>query len=249
MSNYIVRLIIPNAKNKSKNPIITAEIDKYSRLYPFSIFTIKQKWPRDIASAHLCCWACSRSVTTPWAMPYELNERYEFKMRGIMCSAGCVLRFISDSMEKNMQAFYHTIFDLFHIMYTGNKLLEYEMSPSFTERECFGGTLSDDEFQKRVDALNCNVKKVLDADNVVETKADGMWDLYGGNVIVGKKITAVDYAGEAWRKIIDISRGAESKIIRHISLNAPKTPVKENVSFSQKDIEDLDSWLNGQSLA
>lgn len=140
------------------------------------IFTDLESWPK---TTNLLCWNCSRSFKgRPWFEPQSIDPLHKGKpgefisstklnrsglrdnsycinVKGCFCSPNCVMRHImifakdlADQLNKiAMLLFLYEIF-------VGQKVINIQPAPLLTDRVQYGGTLSDQEYQKKIDELN-----------------------------------------------------------------------------------------------
>lgn len=140
------------------------------------VFDGLDRWPK---TTNLLCWNCNRAVKKrPWFEPQSINptsrgsvgtfisseklsrekdtkSNYCINVKGNFCSANCVMRNIithsKDLAEKidkiNMLLFVYCIF-------TNMKVADIQPSPLVSELHQYGGTLSEMEYQKKIDDMN-----------------------------------------------------------------------------------------------
>ncbi len=145
------------------------------------IFTDLDTWPKSI---NLLCWNCRRSIKgRPWFEPQSIDpinkgkvgefipsknlnrtgivqESYCINVKGCFCSANCVMRHIhifskdlADKLNKiSMLLFVYEIF-------TGNRVVSIQPAPLITDMVQYGGTLTDQEYQKKIDEYNSDLLK------------------------------------------------------------------------------------------
>ncbi len=145
------------------------------------VFTDLNTWPKNI---NLLCWNCRRSFKgRPWFEPQSIDplnkgrvgefvsstnlNRAEIKensycinVKGCFCSANCVMRYIlifsknlADRLNKvSMLLFVYEIF-------MGRKIDYIEPAPLVTECIQYGGTLTDRDYQKKIDDANAMILK------------------------------------------------------------------------------------------
>lgn len=154
------------------------------------LFTTIEEWPK---KTNLLCWACTRSIKSrPWFEPQSIDPRgkgpsgvvisgdklkrnitkvydYNIGVRGSFCSAHCVMRYILDrtkdlSERINKIAMLRIVYEIF----TGKPIIDIVPSPPHYELQQYGGTLSDPEFQKKIDNLNISEESANFAANCKE---------------------------------------------------------------------------------
>jgi hypothetical protein len=140
------------------------------------VFTDLESWPK---STNLLCWNCKRCIRNrPWFEPQSIdshqtgkagvfvkanelnrgtvkNNSYCINVRGIFCSPNCVVRYIytnaRDMAERlNKIAMLLFVFEIF----TGSSVQDIQPAPSFTEMLQYGGNLTEQEYQKKLDDMH-----------------------------------------------------------------------------------------------
>lgn len=142
------------------------------------IFTGLESWPK---STNVLCWHCSRSFKTrPWPEPQSIDplskgsvgrvipsaqvvkipdkptkKEYSIGTRGIFCSANCVVAYVEvhtkDIVERNNKI---SMLLLLYEIFTGIRVTYIDPAPSPTEMIQYGGSLTEPEFQKKLDDMN-----------------------------------------------------------------------------------------------
>lgn len=146
-------------------------------------FTSLNEWPKE---TNLLCWNCNRvPKSRPWFEPQSIDPvskgshgifvpydklvrnqqqtEYCVNVKGIFCSCHCVMRHIlvtsknlADRLNKiSMLLFIHEIF-------TGRRVSDIEPSPHVTEMVQYGGSLSESEYQKKIEEMS-TIKKPEDS--------------------------------------------------------------------------------------
>jgi hypothetical protein len=139
------------------------------------IFYHIDDWPRSI---NLCCWFCSRHFKTrPWFEPQSIEPVNELSdgrvldstlvrtiiykkqtsivVKGVFCTCNCVRAYIelhtndyADKLNKIQMLKY--IYELF----TGKTIPDIQPSPSPTEMQQYGGKLTPNDYQQKIDHLD-----------------------------------------------------------------------------------------------
>lgn len=150
----------------------------YSKIYekiPMT-FTNLESWPK---TTTLLCWNCKRTIKgRPWFEPQSIgpigsrttgefisaknlrrnfnsSDSYCINVKGYFCSPNCVMRNIliysrdlSDRLNKiSMLLIVYEIF-------VGVKVYDIQASPLATEMVQYGGNLTEQEYQKKIDDAN-----------------------------------------------------------------------------------------------
>ncbi len=145
------------------------------------IFTDLDSWPK---TTNLCCWNCRRSIKgRPWFEPQSIDPLHKGKtgefissskldrtgirdrtycinVKGCFCSPNCVMRHIlifskdlADRLNKiSMLLFLYELF-------VGQKVVDIQPSPLITDMVQYGGSLSEQEYQKKIDDANALLTK------------------------------------------------------------------------------------------
>lgn len=139
------------------------------------VFTGLDTWPK---STNLLCWNCNRGFKTrPWFEPQSIDplsrgtagvlltgdeiknnhniDACRIAVRGNFCSPHCVVKHIitysknlAERLNKiNMLLYVHTIF-------TGIVALTIFSAPERFDMEQYGGSMSQQEYQKKLDELS-----------------------------------------------------------------------------------------------
>ena len=146
------------------------------------VFTNLETWPR---STNLLCWNCGRTVKShPWFEPQSIGPaasgavgefvsseklnrsgvtctNYYINVKGCFCSANCVMRHIltysrdlADRINKtSMLLFVYEIF-------TGRAAVDILPAPHRTELVQYGGNLTEQDYQKKLDDANTLYMKI-----------------------------------------------------------------------------------------
>lgn len=154
------------------------------------VFCGLDTWPK---STNLLCWTCNRAVKgRPWFEPQSidplsrgqvgvfvagkdlkkmsgLTSEYCINAKGNFCCANCVSRYIrtnsrdlAERLNKlEMLRFVHEIF-------TGRSVPDIHPSPPVSEMIQYGGTLTPQEYQKRIEDLAAQYMKQED-DNFISS--------------------------------------------------------------------------------
>ena len=163
-----------------------------------SKFTDLENWPK---RTNLPCWGCKRHFKTrPWFEPQsieptstggvgtfrtaaEIKKLHQTadEKRGIsvitdgnFCCGHCVRWWIDRNSKniaecenkKKMLVFIYEVF-------TGKIVVEVKPSPNFTERQEWGGPLTDAEYQQKIDKLASDYIDEYETDNI-----DNIRDIY-----------------------------------------------------------------------
>lgn len=146
------------------------------------IFTDLESWP---LTTNLLCWNCRRSIKgRPWFEPQSIDpinrgkpgefipssnlnrsgrirESYCINVKGCFCSPNCVMRHIqtfskdlADRLNKiSMLLFVYEIF-------IGNKVTDIQSAPLITDLAQYGGSMTEQEYQKKIDDANSTSSKM-----------------------------------------------------------------------------------------
>lgn len=139
-------------------------------------FTDLESWPK---ATNLLCWNCRRTIKNrPWFEPQsidpitkgqagsfipasqlnktgEKNKDYCINVKGCFCSANCVMRhiitFAKDLADRlNKVAMLLFVYEIF----TGIRVLDIQPAPLVTEMVQYGGAMTEQEYQKKIDEAN-----------------------------------------------------------------------------------------------
>lgn len=146
------------------------------------IFTGISKW---VKSTNLLCWTCTRSFKgRPWFEPQSIDpmnnsvskfstniplknisKKHEFciSIKGNFCSPNCVMRYILNytrdmSDRLNKIAMLNFVYELF----TGVSIHDIQPAPHHTEMIQYGGCMTVQEYQKKIEELGSNYLKLED---------------------------------------------------------------------------------------
>ena len=145
------------------------------------VFTSVDTW---VKNTNLLCWVCSRAFkTAPWFEPQSIdplcrgkigvfldnnqiknidrNKKYCINIKGNFCSPNCVMRNIltntKDLSERhNKISMLKFVYELF----TGIKICNVEPSPLHTDMIQYGGFMTTQEYQKKIEEISNNYLKV-----------------------------------------------------------------------------------------
>jgi hypothetical protein len=151
----------------------TADSKMYDKI-PMT-FSSMENWPQ---STNLTCWLCNRTFKNrPWFEPQSIESvnkgdvgimissadikktkvenSYCIHTKGNFCSANCVMRYIiiysKDLSDKlNKIAMLKILYEIF----TGRKLSDIIPSPLPIEMVQYGGSISQQAYQKKIEDLN-----------------------------------------------------------------------------------------------
>lgn len=144
-------------------------------------FTDLESW---VKTTNLLCWNCRRSIKgRPWFEPQsidpinkckpgefissknlnrtgKIHESYCINVKGCFCSPNCVMRHIqtfskdlADKLNKiSMLLFVYEIF-------VGTKIADIQSAPLITELVQYGGNMTEQEYQKKIDDANSTLIK------------------------------------------------------------------------------------------
>ncbi len=132
-----------------------------------SIFINLSSW---IKSTNLLCWYCRRNIkSTPWFEPQSVDpvqtnstgndhetttDDCTFSTRGIFCSCSCVVAhilMISELTEKQNKM---SMLTLLYSKMTGKKMKTMKPSPPSTLLECYGGNMTELEYDMMISSIN-----------------------------------------------------------------------------------------------
>jgi len=140
------------------------------------LFTIINSWPK---STNLLCWNCSRTFNTiPWFEPQSIepatetiakkntndiiinNKKIIIGVKGNFCSCNCVMSHINlyskDISEKlNKIMMLKVVYEIFN---NGKTISDIKISPAHTEMIQYGGTYTEQEYQKKIEQLDHSYK-------------------------------------------------------------------------------------------
>lgn len=161
-----------------------SEMKRYDRI-PLT-FTSLDKHPK---GTNLACWSCCRHFKgRPWFEPQSIdpiskgnigqviprenlnetggNRDYCIAIKGNFCSANCVRRHINvntrDMSDRlNKIAMLKFVYEIF----TGREIPDIQPSPPHTDMQQYGGTLTPNEYQRKIDELDSNYIKELTENN------------------------------------------------------------------------------------
>ena len=145
------------------------------------VFTDLNTW---IKSTNLLCWNCRRAFKgRPWFEPQSIDplhkgksgefisaanlnrseikdQTYCINVKGNFCSPNCVMRHIL-IFSKNMPDRNNKIAMLLfvHEIYMGRRVEYIEPAPLITDCIQYGGTLTEREYQKKIDDANSLAKQ------------------------------------------------------------------------------------------
>jgi len=140
------------------------------------VFTKLDTWPR---TTNLLCWNCSRPVKSrPWFEPQSIDPltggkagdfvsssklnrtgvmpaNYYINAKGCFCSVNCTLRHILTYSKDLADRINKTSMLLFvYEIFTGSATTDIYPAPLRTEMVQYGGTMTEQEYQKRIDDAN-----------------------------------------------------------------------------------------------
>lgn len=177
---YIIRVATSlNLLTVKTQPIVKPKeiVDVPSELSKFAIFKHIDLWPQKTS---LACWNCEDEITlVPYAMPKCFNAHpsdymYEFECEGVMCSLGCVGRYIIEHYSENANK-YLDLSKLLNIAMTGKMIKILDMSPSRFKLTKYGGTMTREEMRKQISEINQNGVHI----NMYPNKTEGgIWSIY-----------------------------------------------------------------------
>ena len=166
----------------------TAESKYYDKI-PLT-FTSLDTWLKE---TNLLCWNCNRvPKSRPWFEPQSIDPiskgeigvyvassklirmpgktDYCINVKGIFCSCHCVMRYILNN-SKNLADRLNKISMLLFLyeIFTGRRVADIEPAPNVVEMVQYGGSLTEMEYQKKIDEAGANKK--YDDNFVVNCKA------------------------------------------------------------------------------
>lgn len=149
-------------------------------------FTTVERW---LKSTNICCWYCSRSFKNrPWFEPQSIEPMCETSngqiltkkellssvniksvsivINGIFCSCNCVRAYI-DVHTRDIVDRHNKIEMLKYVyqLFTGKKIPDIQPSPSPTEMIQYGGYITAQEYQQKIDQLDNGYQKELNDNN------------------------------------------------------------------------------------
>jgi hypothetical protein len=149
-------------------------------------FTILSKWPK---TTNLSCWYCTRTFKTrPWFEPQSIEPRaigavgelmnktqvknainehgVSIAVKGVFCTCNCVRAYI-DTNTRNISERHNKISMLKYIyeLFMGKSTPDIQPSPAHTFMVQFGGPLTSEEYQKKINKLNVSYEHELDDNN------------------------------------------------------------------------------------
>ena len=156
------------------------DIKRYDRI-PLT-FTSLDKHPK---TSNLACWACCRYFKgRPWFEPQSIDitskgnigqiiprenlvetqvaRNYCIAIKGNFCSANCVRRHINThtrdmSDRLNKIAMLKFVYEIF----VGRSIADIQPSPPHTDMQQYGGHLTNNEYQKKIDESDATYQKDL----------------------------------------------------------------------------------------
>lgn len=156
------------------NRLLSTSEPKFYDKIPL-VFCSLDTWP---TKTNLLCWNCNRvPKSRPWFEPQSIDplnkgtigniippdklirtnkvSDYCINVKGIFCSCNCVVRYTYNN-AKNLPDRLNKLSMLLvvHEIFTGRKVIEIEPAPLATEMIQYGGTLTELEYQKKIDSLN-----------------------------------------------------------------------------------------------
>lgn len=158
---------------------LTAPIAASEKREQFSEFISHRTWPQ---STKYHCWSCTLPITSkPVACPVNVNRNengeFVFRLKGIMCSFACVMRFIDSNVSQIQKPTIINIVHLLHIAMRNSELKNIEMAPHFSELKRFGGHLTDDEMSLKIATLNIHATPIV-LEQTPRHLQGGSWNLY-----------------------------------------------------------------------
>lgn len=104
-------------------------------------------------STNLLCWNCDRSFTwRPAFVPTSINDDYEFKVEGNMCSFNCAYSWVSDHYHGDVK---NRLKDRIYVLYelvSGKRKVILPAYPK-TLMKKYGGKLSVEEYDRLMNSI------------------------------------------------------------------------------------------------
>lgn len=145
------------------------------------VFTDLESWTK---TTNLLCWNCRRTIKgRPWFEPQSIDpinrgkpgefiavkdlnrsgqvqESYCINVKGCFCSPNCVMRHIQ-TFSKDLADRLNKISMLLFIyeIFVGNKVADIQAAPLITDLVQYGGTMTEQEYQKKIDDANSALLK------------------------------------------------------------------------------------------
>ena len=149
-------------------------------------FTTPERW---LKSTNICCWYCSRTFKgRPWFEPQSIEpvcdvssggmlskkelinsinkKSVSIVINGIFCSCNCVRAYI-DLHTRDISERHNKIEMLKYIyeIFTGKKIPDIQPSPPPTEMIQYGGYITSQDYQQKIEQLDGSYQKELDDNN------------------------------------------------------------------------------------
>jgi hypothetical protein len=151
-----------------------------------SIFTDTKSW---LKQTNILCWFCDRSFKEqPWFEPQSIepqsigsvgkmltcnevmssiaNHKVKIIPKGIFCTCNCVRAYI-DLHTKDISSKHNKVSMLKYVyeLFMNKTIPDIQPSPDHTDMVQYGGYLSTDEYQKKIDQLDNAYCHELDDNN------------------------------------------------------------------------------------
>ena len=164
-----------------KNTLLTPEKNYEDKNYDKIpvVFTSLETW---IKTTNLCCWYCSRNFKgRPWFEPQNIEPAIEnsngvinyiksneekkkitIMTMGVFCSPNCVRAYI-ETYTINMAEKLNKISMLLYLyeIFNNRQIPDVQPSPKPTEMIQYGGSLTSNDYQKKIESLDLTYLKEL----------------------------------------------------------------------------------------